>query len=101
VFLSVMFVIFSPTKVTYDNRKFTPLEIDEYISDKKASELEYRLNREPSIVGPYQSKEDDFNRLMTSSIDIRTDIYPQIPPNLKDVGVQPKYELPEMPRLMF
>lgn len=96
VFLSVVFVVFSPTKVTYDNRKFTPSEIDEYISDKKASELEYRLNREPSIIGPYRSKEDDFNRLMASSIDIRTDIYPQIPAHLKDVGVQPKYGLPEM-----
>ncbi len=96
VFLLVVFVIFSPTKVTYDNKKFTPLEIDEYISDKKADELEHRLNREPSIVGPYESKEDDFNRLMASSIDLRTDIYPKIPPNLKDVGVQPKYALPEM-----
>jgi hypothetical protein len=100
VFLLVVFVIFSPTKVTYDNKKFTPLEIDEYISDKKANELEHRLNREPSIVGPYESKEDDFNRLMASSIDIRTDIYPQIPANLKDVGIQPKYALPEMVEVM-
>ncbi len=96
VFLSVVFVIFSPTKVTYDNREFTPSEIDEYIYDKKASELEYRLKREPSVTGPYESKEEDFNRLMASSIDVRMNVYPPIPPNLKDVGVQPKYELPEM-----
>jgi len=96
VFLLVVFVIFSPTKVIYDNKEFTPSQIDEYISNKKASELEHRLNREPSMIGPYESKEDDFNRLMASSIDIRTDIYPQIPANLRDVGVRPKYELPEM-----
>lgn len=96
VFLSVIFVIFSPTKVTYDNRKFTSSQIDEYISNEKASELEYRLEKNPSIIGPYESKEDDFDRLMASSIDIGADIYPQVPMNLKDVGVQPKYELPGM-----
>jgi len=55
IWLFITRVLISPNAVSYDNKKFSPTEIDKEIQ-KQARELEHNLNQPPQSAGPYVSK---------------------------------------------
>ncbi|MFB0525355.1 MAG: hypothetical protein ACETVZ_07415, partial [Phycisphaerae bacterium] len=56
IWLFITRVLISPNAVSYDNQKFSPSEIDEYILQQHAKELEYTLKQPPEPKPPYISK---------------------------------------------
>ena len=90
-------VLFSPNYIEYDNNKFGPGDIDNYIS-QQAQQLEDKLDSRPQPISPYEQRADDFLALVDSAIgNIDTSIYLPIPnPILKAIGIQPKYNMPRV-----
>jgi len=56
IWLFITRVLISPNAVSYDNKKFSPSEIDKYILQQQAKELDYALKQPPQSAGPYVSK---------------------------------------------
>jgi len=56
IWLFITRVLISPNAVSYDNQKFSPSEIDKYILQRQAKELEYALQQPPGPKPPYISK---------------------------------------------
>jgi hypothetical protein len=67
LWLFITRVLFSPYYIEYDNDKFDPGAIDNYIS-KQAAVLENKLNRKPEPKQPYQPRVDDFIARFDSAI---------------------------------
>jgi hypothetical protein len=67
IWILISRVFFSPQVVNFDNKKFSPGDIDNYIS-KQAELLEARLNSQPKPKQPYQPRFDDFLALLESPI---------------------------------
>ena len=88
-------VFFSPNYIEYDNNKFGPGDIDNYIS-KQAQQLEDKLDSQPQPITPYEQRADDFLALVDSAIgDIDAGVYLSVPnPVLEVIGIQPRYNLP-------
>jgi len=87
-------ILISPNCIEYDNHKFGPGDIDNYIN-KEAGVLEHRLNRKPESKQPYKLRVSDFIALLDSAIpDIDVSLSLPLPPNLEDVIVKGKYRIP-------
>ena len=87
LWLLITHVLISPNYIEYDNKKFSPGDIDNYIS-KQAEILEDRLNRKPEPKPPYKPNIDKFIAkidLAISDIDISLSL-PQPNRSLTDVG---------------
>jgi len=56
IWLFITRVLISPNAVSYDNQKFSPREIDKYILQQHAKELEYTLKQPPGPKSAYVSK---------------------------------------------
>ncbi|MFQ6035144.1 MAG: hypothetical protein ACE5NM_04755 [Sedimentisphaerales bacterium] len=56
IWLFITRVLISPNAVSYDNQKFSPSEIDKYILQQHAKELEYTLKQPPELKSVYVSK---------------------------------------------
>jgi len=67
LWLFITRVLFSPNYIEYDNDKFAPGAIDNYIS-KQAAVLENKLNRKPEPKQPYQPRVDNFIARFDSAI---------------------------------
>ena len=90
-------VLLSPNYIEYENKRFRPGDIDDYIS-KQVQQLEEKLDRQPEPIPPYDQRVDDFLALVDSAIDnIGTGIYIPIPnPVSEIIGTQPRYNLPHI-----
>jgi len=87
-------VLFSPNYVSYDNKKFSPGDIDPYIS-KQAELLEYSLNRKPEPGDEYDRIIGKFIAKVDSAIDIDVSLSPPQPPYiLSKVSDNRKYCIP-------
>ncbi|GAG20623.1 unnamed protein product, partial [marine sediment metagenome] len=97
LWLLITRVFLSPNVVSYDNRKFGPVDIDTHIGEQ-AELLEDKLNDKPEPGQPYKKQVDGLIALLNSAIDnIDTTLYPPIPPNtLIDVGDNPAYRIPQI-----
>jgi hypothetical protein len=95
-FILFYYIILGPCKVTYDGKKFSPAQIDEYIL-KKAETVKEALNKPTVPAASYQSRAADFIRKMSPQPLYGNNLYPLIPPYRQSVGPQPKYNLPEIP----
>ena len=95
LWLLITHVLISPNYIEYDNKKFSPGDIDNYIS-KQAEVLEDRLNRKPEPKTPYKPNIDKFIAkidLAISDIDISLSL-PQPNRSLTDVGDDRVYSIP-------
>jgi len=95
LWLLITYVLISPNYIEYDNKKFSPGDIDNYIS-KQAEVLEDRLNRKPEPKTPYKPNIDKFIakiNLAISDIDISLSL-PQPNRSLTDVGDDRVYSIP-------
>jgi len=95
LWLLITHVLISPNYIEYDNKKFSPGDIDNYIS-KQAEVLEDRLNRKPEPKTPYKPNIDKFIakiNLAISDIDISLSL-PQPNRSLTDVGDDRVYSIP-------
>jgi len=95
LWLLITHVLISPNYIEYDNKKFSPGDIDNYIS-KQAEVLEDRLNRKPEPKPPYKPNIDKFIakiNLAISDIDISLSL-PQPNRSLTDVGDDRVYSIP-------
>jgi len=95
LWLLITRVLISPNYVEYDNKKFSPGDIDNYIS-KQAEVLEDKLNRKPEPKTPYKPNIDKFIakiNLAISDIDISLSL-PQPNRSLTDVGDDRVYSIP-------
>ncbi len=91
-------VIFSPNVVSYQNRKFGPGEIDNFIM-QKATALKTKIEQNPQTKNPYRHKSDEFAALLEKAItDVDTSFWPLQPNPMSDfVLVNPVYEKPQIP----
>jgi hypothetical protein len=81
IWLLITRVLFSPNVATIDNRKFSPGEIDHYVS-QQAELLEHKLNQDPQEqdVQPYKAQLPEFLAKMDSAISqVDTSLYPPMP----------------------
>jgi len=90
-------VLFSPNQVKYDNRTFSPGEIDSYINEKAQKLLE-QLEVEPQSKESYQPRLDNYAALMESSVrDISINhSLPYVMYVARDVKKKGIYSLPEI-----
>lgn len=96
LFLLVTRVILSSSHVTYDNKTFLPSEIDDYIYNEQALQLERMLDRKVDSTKSYDPKLPDFLALMNSavhSVDTRISI-PQPIVSPKSLTDNRSYPLP-------
>jgi len=56
IWLFITRVLISPNAVSYDNKKFNPSEIDKYILQQQAKDLDYALKQPPQLASAYVSK---------------------------------------------
>jgi hypothetical protein len=96
LWLFITRVLFSPDYIKYDNNKFAPGAIDNYIISKQAEVLENKLNRKPEPKQPYKPRVDDFIALLDSSIsDIDTNLsLPQPIISSRDISDNRVYSIP-------
>lgn len=94
IWLLITRVLISPTDVKYDNKKFSPGDIDIHIS-RQAEILEEKLNHKPEPKQPYNPQLGDFIAWVDSAVsNINTGISLPLPNNPKDVSIhQPVYAL--------
>lgn len=90
-------VLFSPNYVEYDNRKFYPGDIDNYINEQ-AEELSDKLIQKPEPAQKYKPKFDKFAAIVDSSITgIDFNIAIPIPPRTSgDRIVNRKFHVPRI-----
>ncbi len=90
-------VLFSPNVVIYDNKKFGPGNIDDYIlTSKQAADLEEKLNRK-SEPKSYERKKDIFVARLDSAIsDIDINAGWPLPIHSSRVSDRSKYRIPEI-----
>jgi len=96
-FLLITRVILSPIMVSWDDRKFSPSSIDNYIYEQ-AQLLRQRLNDPPEQQDPYTPKAGEYLALLDSSINnVDTTLWPVVPyePGV-DAGVAGVYNLPRI-----
>ena len=78
VWLLITRVIFSPNKVSYGDRKYSPGAIDDKVNEE-ARLLKKKINTPPDAPKPYKSKLAEFVALLDLSIDIDVKLWPQVP----------------------
>ena len=79
VWLLITRVLFSPNMVSYDNEKFSPGAIDDYVYEQ-AELLRQKLNDPPEPLEPYEARFDEFLALVDSAIsDIDVSLWPPRP----------------------
>jgi len=90
-------VILSPNYIEYDNNKFRPGDIDNYISQQSRI-LDDKLDSGPKLIARYDQRADDFLSLLDSAISsIDASVYISIPNPVSDaIGARPKYNLPRV-----
>jgi len=98
IWLFLTRVLFSPNAVIYDNKKFSPGAIDNYIlTSKDAADLKEKLSSKPTSK-PYDPKIGDFNDLLVSAIG-GIDVNPGWPLPIHssmDFRDRRKYRIPEI-----
>ena len=95
LWLFVSRVLFSPNYISYENKKFYPAEIDNYVSEQ-AVELSEKLAKKATPSRSYESKLNNFlNKVDSSVSDVDINIYPPMPPPTPRVEiVDSKYAVP-------
>jgi hypothetical protein len=95
LWLLITRVLLGPVYVEYDNEKFNPRAIDNYISEQAAA-LESKLNHPPQPKEPYQPRVGDFDALLASAIsDIDTSFsLPQPVTSLSSINDNRVYRIP-------
>ena len=90
-------VLLSPNYIEYDDEKFGPGEIDNYISEQ-AEVLEEKLKRKAETKEAYKPQLDSFDALFDSAMkDVDTNLYfPQPIISTRDIRDDRKYNLPEV-----
>jgi len=79
VWLLITRVLFSPNMVSYDNGKFSPGAIDDYVYEQ-AELLRQKLNDPPEPLPPYEARFGEFLALVDSAIsDIDVNLWPPRP----------------------
>ncbi|MHC4595647.1 MAG: hypothetical protein ACYS19_11985 [Planctomycetota bacterium] len=79
VWLLITRVLFSPNMVNYDNGKFSPGAIDDYVYEQ-AELLRQKLNDPPEELEPYEARFGEFLALVDSAIsDIDVNLWPPRP----------------------
>jgi len=72
-------VILSPNTVSFDDKKFSPSAIDNYVYEK-AQDLSHKLDEPPDQLDPYKPRVDEFLALLDSSINnVDTTLWPVVP----------------------
>jgi hypothetical protein len=98
-FLLFYYVILGSCKVAVRGKNLSPSQVDDYILTE-AEKIRKKLNEKPEEVAPHQSEVADFNKKIKSAAFVLNDnLYPQLPPYIQSSGVQPKYNLPEIPTI--
>ncbi|UCE99378.1 MAG: hypothetical protein JSV82_09495 [Planctomycetota bacterium] len=96
VWLTLTRVFISPVRIKYDNRTFSPGNIDIYIKNQ-AEDLEVKLNRKPETIKSYKPRIDEFVARLDSAINnIDVSIVWPVPPYLEKVEVKGIYSIPEI-----
>ena len=99
VLLLIFRVLISPNLVNYEDRKFAPGDIDNYILSEQAEDLKDKLNRKPEPKKPYEPNVGNFIALVDSAIsdiDVSLD-WPLPPPVSSDINVKRAYRIPQIP----
>ncbi len=89
-------VLISPNKLSYDGKKFSPGEIDAYIS-RQAESLQDKLDGPAEPTPVYKSRLDDFTGLVqspASNIDVVAS-WP-LPDHRSGTVFHPKYDVPQI-----
>ncbi|UCC22433.1 MAG: hypothetical protein JSW23_11760 [Planctomycetota bacterium] len=97
IWLFISYVLFSPTHVEYDGKKFSSGDIDNYIVER-TKVLEDKLSRKPQTKQPYKPQVIDFEARLDSAIsniDVSLGI-PQPRHSLTDVIANRKYRIPSV-----
>ncbi|HEW78887.1 MAG TPA: hypothetical protein ENH34_02825 [Phycisphaerales bacterium] len=99
VMLLIFRVLISPNLVNYEDRKFAPGDIDNYILSEQAEDLKDKLNRKPEPKKPYEPNVGNFIALVDSAIsDIDVSLsWPLPPPVSLDISVKRAYSIPQIP----
>jgi hypothetical protein len=102
VWLLITRVLFSPNVVSYDNGKFSPGAIDDYVYEQ-AELLRQRLDDPPEPLEPYKPRLAEFLAKVDSAIgDIDVSLWPPRPyVSSMDAGTKRagKYVLPRIPEV--
>jgi hypothetical protein len=93
-FLLVIFVIVSPVKIRYEQRKFYPATIDDFIKGK-ADDIQISIDGPPRPKEGYKPKRGEFLDLIASTVQFNNGIFPTVPDYTKSIGELPKYRIPE------
>ncbi len=90
-------VILSPNTVSFDDEKFSPSAIDNYVLEK-ARDLSQKLDEPPDQLDPYKPRVDEFLALLDSSINnVDTTLWPVVPYEVEaDAAAAGIYSLPRI-----
>ena len=86
------YVLLSPNVFTYDNRKFTPGQLDGYIG-VQAEKLKERLNGEAVVKERYEPNAPRFLAKMDCAVNVDTNIAWPIP-SATELRIEKKYRIP-------
>lgn len=96
IWLLLTRVLFSPNVVAYDQKEFTPSEIDPYIK-AQTDAIKLKLEQPAKAESPYEPRVDDFLAMMDSAIDVDASLYPPLPSHTSmAVVANRKYEMPRI-----
>lgn len=95
VFLLIFRVLLSPNVVDYDQKKFSPAAVDDYVY-KQAEPLRHKLDEPPTEPNESEKKLGDFVALLDSAVsNIDTSLWLQRPYNVPmDAAIADKYNPP-------
>ncbi len=96
LWLLITRVLISPNYIEFDNKKFSPGEIDAYIA-KEADLLKYKLEQPPEPKPAPKSQVDEFlAKLNLAMAKIDGNIYPPQPSLLGEMVLRGKYHIPQI-----
>jgi len=96
VWLCISRLIFSPNKIKYEAKSFSPGQIDLYVYEK-AQQLNKKLKKPPEPAPRREEKSEDFIALLNCTVrDIDLSVYPPIPPYIAEQEKERRYFAPEI-----
>jgi len=79
IWLLLSRVIVSPNVISYNDRKFSPGDIDNYILNNQVKSLNAKLNRQPEAREAYKTQIESFIARIDSSINIDSNLIVPLP----------------------